>query len=119
MKVIMGKVKYAIKNSSMPNMHNQVKLLDTFGTATSEKLEKFFQYPENSYFFILLIPLIRLLPIKIDEGGLNDDEILHLKLVFNYWALSAIKEKCRAKVTSKPLISINEFINLMQEELIQ
>ena len=114
----MGKYKYAIKNSSMPKMRNQ-ELLDNFGTATSDKLENFFKYPENSYFFILLIPLIRLLPIKNEEGGLNGDEILHLKLVFNYWALSAIKEKCIAKITSKPRISINEFINLMQEELIQ
>ena len=86
-KVIMGKVANAIQNSSMPNKCHQLKLLETFGTPTSEKLEKFFKYPENSFLFILLIPLIRSLPIKITEGGLKTEERNSLDQIFSKKAL--------------------------------
>ena len=112
-KVIMGKVANAIRNSSMPNKLHQQELLETFGTPTSEKLENFFKYPENSFFFILLIPLIRSLPIKMTEGGLTTEEKTTLNTIFSMEALKPIMEKCDAKVTSYPIISIKGFIKLM------
>jgi hypothetical protein len=109
-KVIMGKVANAIRTSRMPNKPHQKEPLETFGTPTSKKLENFFKYPENSFFFILLIPLIRSLPIKLTAGGLTTDEKTILDTIFSYEALKPIMMKCEAKVTSKPLISINELI---------
>lgn len=103
---------------NVPNRADHLSLLNEISDGPSSyNLRNFFIYPQNAFLFILLVPLIRLLPFPEEQRALPDSYRSIQKEIFSKEALKAIQQKCEEKVTSKPLIQTKELLKHMKEEL--
>ena len=92
---------------NVPQRAEKLRLLSEItGCMKSKNIRAFFIHPENSFIFILLVPLIRKLPYPDRRGKLDEEEMSIQNGIFSPEALMAIQHTCKRKFSSKPPITI-------------
>ena len=92
-------------------------LSEITGCVKSKNIRAFFINPENSFIFILLVPMIRKLPFPDRRGKLGEEETSIQNGIFSPEALMKIQQSCESKDSSKPGITIKKLMKDMKEEL--